>query len=67
MVDYRTGDIFIPKISSQEALFGVAYDFIDSIIHSKEPLSNAELGLDVVKVLEASQKSIKNKGKEIMI
>ena len=67
MVDYRTGDVFIPKISSQEALFGVAYDFIDCIIHSKEPLANAELGLEVVKVLEASQQSIKNKGKEIII
>ena len=67
MVDYRTGDVFIPKLSSQEALFGVAYDFIDCIIHSKEPLANAELGLEVVKVLEASQLSIKNKGKEIII
>ena len=67
MVDYRTGDVFIPKLSSQEALFGVALDFIDCIIHSKEPLANAELGLEVVKVLEASQKSIKNKGKEIII
>ena len=67
MVDYRTGDFFIPKISSQEALFGVAFDFIDSILHSKEPLANAELGLEVVKVLEASQKSIKNRGKEIII
>jgi predicted dehydrogenase len=67
MVDYRTGDVFIPKISSQEALFGVALDFIDSILHSKEPLANAQLGLQVVKVLEASQKSIKNRGKEIII
>jgi len=67
MVDYRTGDVFIPKLSTQEALFGVAFDFIDSIIHSKEPLANAELGLEVVKVLEASQKSIKNRGKEIVI
>ena len=67
MVDYRTGDVFIPKLSTQEALFGVAFDFIDSIIHSKEPLANAELGLEVVKVLEASQKSIKNRGKEIII
>ncbi len=67
MVDYRTGDVFIPKLSSQEALFGVAFDFIDSIINSKEPLANAELGLEVVKVLEASQKSIKNRGKEIII
>jgi hypothetical protein len=30
-------------------------------------LANAELGLEVVKVLEASQQSIKNKGKEIVI
>ena len=67
LVDYRTGDVFIPKISSQEALFGVALDFIDCILHSKEPLANAELGLEVVKVLEASQQSIKNKGKEIII
>ena len=67
LVDYRTGDVFIPKISSQEALFGVAFDFIDCILHSKEPLANAELGLEVVKVLEASQQSIKNKGKEIII
>jgi predicted dehydrogenase len=67
MVDYRTGDVFIPKLSTQEALFGVAFDFIDCIIHSKEPLANAELGLEVVKILEASQQSIKNKGKEILI
>ncbi len=67
MVDYRTGDVFIPKLSTQEALYGVALDFIESILHSKEPLANAELGLEVVKVLEASQKSIKSKGKEIII
>lgn len=67
MVDLRTGDVFIPKLSTQEALFGVAFDFIDCIINSKEPLANAELGLEVVSVLEASQKSIKNKGQEIII
>jgi predicted dehydrogenase len=67
MVDYRTGDVFIPRLSSKEALFNVALDFLNSILDSKEPLANAELGLDVVKVLEASQKSIKNKGKEIII
>jgi predicted dehydrogenase len=67
MVDYRTGDVFIPKLATQEALFGVALDFIESIVHTKEPLANAELGLEVVKLLEASQKSIKNKGIEIII
>ncbi len=67
LVDYRIGDIYIPKLSAEEALTAVANDFIQSIIQKKEPLSNARLGLEVVKILEASQQSIKNKGREIKI
>ncbi len=67
MVDYRTGDVYIPKLSSREALAGVAEDFIQSIIHQKDPLSNANLGRSVVRILEASQESIKNNGKEIRL
>ena len=67
MVDYRTGDVYIPKLSSREALAGVAEDFVQSVIQKKAPLSNAILGRRVVKILEASQESIKNKGKEIRI
>jgi predicted dehydrogenase len=64
-VDYRSGDVFIPKLSSKEALFSVAEDFVNSIIEKRDPLANANLGLEVVKILEASQVSIKNKGKEV--
>ena len=67
MVDYRTGDVYIPKLESKEALFGMASDFINSITNKTEPLSNAQLGLDVIQILEASQQSIKNKGKEIIL
>ncbi|MEO5563744.1 MAG: Gfo/Idh/MocA family oxidoreductase, partial [Chitinophagaceae bacterium] len=67
MVDYRTGDVYIPKLSSQEALSGVANDFIQSIISQMEPLANAYLGMKVVQILEASQESIKNNGKEVKI
>jgi predicted dehydrogenase len=67
MVDYRTGDVYIPKISLSEALAGVASDFIQSIIQKKKPLACAELGMQVVKILEASQESIKNHGKEVKI
>jgi len=67
MVDYRTGDIYIPKLSLQEALSGVANDFIQSIISQMEPLANAYLGMKVVQILEASQESIKNNGKEVKI
>ena len=67
MVDYRTGDVYIPKLSSREALAGVADDFVQSVIHKKDPMSNATLGRSVVRILEASQESIKNNGKEIRI
>lgn len=65
MVDYRIGDVFIPKLQTTEALSGMAKDFINAIIKGTQPVSSSELGLRVVKILEASQLSIKSKGKEI--
>lgn len=67
LVDYRTGDVYIPKLSGQEALQGVAKDFIQSIQKKTKPLADAQLGMKVVKILEASQQSIKNQGKEIKL
>jgi predicted dehydrogenase len=67
MVDYRTGDVYIPKLSSQEALSGMANDFIQSVIQKKKPVAHAELGMKVVGILEAAQRSIKSGGKEIKI
>ena len=67
MVDYRTGDVYLPKLGAQEALLGVANDFVGSIINKREPKANAHLGRQVVRILEASQVSIKNNGKEVCI
>ena len=67
LVDYRTGDIFIPKINTREALSLMAEDFVQCILDKKQPVSNARLGLDVVKILAAAQASIKSSGKEIKI
>jgi len=67
LIDYRQGDILIPKISNHEALFMVAKDFVASIVDSQRPLSDSHLGFEVVKILEAAEKSIKNNGKEIKL
>jgi predicted dehydrogenase len=66
-VDYRSGDIHIPKLEQNEALYGVATDFIEAIEKKKEPISNWKIGLSVVRVLEAAEKSIRNHGKEIIL
>jgi predicted dehydrogenase len=67
LIDYRTGDIFIPKTSSTEALALLVEDFAQSILIKREPVSGYNSGLSVIKILEASSKSLKNKGKEVII
>ena len=67
LVDYRTGDINVPKIKMTEALSLMATDFIKSIKNNTTPISNAQLGLDVVEILDAAERSIKSNGKEISL
>jgi len=67
LVDYRVGDIHLPKVSNVEALSLMAADFLQSIQQNTEPLSNAKIGLDVVRILEAADMSLKKKGAEIKI
>lgn len=67
MVDYRTGDIHVPKVNTCEALLGMANDFISCIQQGLKPRSSWRIGLDVVKILEASNRSIKNNGCEVLL
>jgi len=66
LVDYRIGDIYIPKLDGREALAKMAADFIDSIKNDRPPLSDMYTGLKVVKILELSQKSLAGKGKAVL-
>jgi len=65
LVQYRIGDMFSPKVSQVEALALGAKEFITAIQENRQPLTNGKDGLDVVKILEASDKSLKNKGEII--
>jgi len=62
LVDYRMGDIYIPKLEQTEALLGVANDFVSAIVNHTVPVSNAQSGLNVVTMLEAAHNSMKAKG-----
>ena len=67
LVDYRVGDIFVPKVQNTEALSELAKDFLSAISDGTNPISNYLSGINVIKVLEASQISIKNGGKEVKV
>ncbi|MFZ9756161.1 MAG: Gfo/Idh/MocA family protein [Bacteroidia bacterium] len=67
LVDYRFGDIAIPKIAQTEALLGVAQDFVSAIVRGTRPLSDRESGLNVVTILEAAQQSVKQRGQTVSL
>lgn len=67
LIDYRTGDIFIPKTPSTEALALMAEDFAQSILNGRTPVADHQSGLSVIRILEASTESLKNHGKEIIL
>jgi len=55
---YKYGDILIPKIEGSEPLRTELSHFIDCIEKDEKPLSDGYNGLEVVRILEASQKSL---------
>ena len=61
LVQYRTGDMYSPQVSQTEALSSAVKEFIDSIVEKRKPLTDGKNGLEVVEILEACEKSIKQK------
>jgi predicted dehydrogenase len=67
LVQYRIGDMYSPKVVQTEALNIAVDEFINSIKENRQPLTNGYDGLKVVKILEAADASLKQKGKLINI
>lgn len=61
-VQYRSGDMFAPKLDTTEALKLMCQEFIDSINENRKPLTDGTSGLRIVKLLEAADISLKRKG-----
>lgn len=65
LVQYRTGDMISPKLDQEEALAVGTRHFLDCVINNKTPITNGQAGLNVVRVLEASALSVKDRGRLI--
>jgi len=66
-LSYRFGDIFIPKLDDSEPLKVACQHFIDCVEKDLTPRSSGEHGLEVVKVIEASNLSLKRSGEVVPI
>ena len=67
MVNYRTGDVWSPHIEPGEALQAVVSHFAECIREGKPPLSDGNLGLRVVRMLEAANRSIRAQGGRVVL
>ena len=62
LINYRSGNMWSPKIDQREALLAEVTQFVEAIEEGKPNLSDGKSGLEVVRLLAACEKSIKHNG-----
>lgn len=67
LVSYRSGDMWVPKIEPVEALKSEVEYFVNCVTNNRTPINDGRAGLRVVKLLEAANKSLKNKGEIVQL
>ena len=67
LVEYRAGDIYVPRLDSSEPLALLTADFYHAVCRSEKPLTGAEDGARVVRILEAADRSIQRNGERIAL
>jgi len=67
LVSYRSGDMFAPRLPPGEALTVELKQFVECINTGKTSISDGHAGLRIVKMLEAAEKSAKNRGELVYL
>jgi predicted dehydrogenase len=67
LVSYRSGDVWAPKVEQTEALKVELEYFIDCIMNDRRPVNDGAAGLRVVKLLEAADRSLKERGSLVVL
>jgi predicted dehydrogenase len=61
-LSYRTGDIISPRVEPTEPLALEIADFCSAILNGTVPRATPEIGLEVVKTIEAVERSLEARG-----
>jgi predicted dehydrogenase len=67
LVSYRSGDMWSPQVEPIEALRAETGYFLQCINENKTPFNDGIAGLRVVRILEAADKSVKNRGQVVAL
>lgn len=66
-LSYRSGDILTPRLDAVEPLRMELQDFVDCVRNGTEPRSGAQLGLDVMHLVEAAERSLACNGVPVRV
>lgn len=67
LISYRSGDMWAPHLDPTEALRREALHFAECISGNSKPLTDGESGYRVVKILEAADASMAQKGQYVSL
>ena len=62
LISYRTGDLWSPKLVDTEALAVEAAHFAACVQGREQPLASGRNALEIIRILEAADSSIRNRG-----
>lgn len=64
---YRSGDVVIPRVEAAEPLALEMADFSRAVLTGSTPVSNAQLGVEVVAAMEAIELSLERGGEPVYL
>ena len=64
---YHYGDSYIPHLTQEEPLRVECQHFLDCIQNGRRPLTDGRKGQELVSILEASSRSLENKGAPVAL
>jgi predicted dehydrogenase len=67
LVSYRSGDMWAPQVEQIEALRAETAYFLRCIDKNETPFNDGIAGLRVVRILEAADKSVRNRGEAVTL
>lgn len=67
LVSYRSGDMWAPRVPDVEALKAELAYFYECLSNDTTPFNDGLAGLRIVRMLEAAELSVKNRGKTIQL
>ena len=67
LVSYRSGDVWAPKCDQTEALKVELEYFLDCIAANRSPVNDGEAGLRIVRLLDAADRSLMDRGRLVAL